>query len=145
MHPQQITLIEQAWSQLAPQAEAAGMLFYDRLFALDPSLRRLFRGERREQARKLMQMMAAAVGLLRRPEQLAAALDQLGRRHAGYGVQLAHYETVGQALIETLALGLGEAFTPAQREAWVALYAQLAGRMVAAQAQGEGDAERRAA
>jgi len=129
MNPHQITLIEQAWSQLAPKAEAVGAAFYDHLFALDPSLRRLFRGERQEQARKLMQMLGAAIGLLRRPQQLGPVLQQLGVRHAGYGVQDAHYATVGQALIDTLQEGLGDAFDAGQRAAWTALYTAVSGAM----------------
>jgi hemoglobin-like flavoprotein len=129
MNPHHVLLIEQAWAQLAPNAEFVGMAFYDRLFALDPRLRRLFRGERSEQAKKLMQMLAAAIGLLRRPEQLLPVLEQLGRRHAGYGVVDAHYALVGQALLQTLEAGLGADFTPAQREAWTALYAVVSGTM----------------
>ena len=48
------------------------------------------------------------------------------RRHVRYGVQDAHYETVGAALLWTLERGLGEAFTPAVREAWAETYTVLA-------------------
>ncbi|TIS32963.1 globin domain-containing protein, partial [Mesorhizobium sp.] len=49
-----------------------------------------------------------------------------------YGVEERHYPIVGQALIETLAAGLGTAFTPAVREAWEAAYGLLASVMIAA-------------
>ena len=52
-------------------------------------------------------------------------LLQLGVRHAGYGVQPAHYDTVGAALLDTLQADLGAAFTPELREAWTAMYTSL--------------------
>ncbi|RWO35696.1 MAG: hemin receptor, partial [Mesorhizobium sp.] len=56
----------------------------------------------------------------------------LAKRHVTYGVEERHYPIVGQALIETLAAGLGTAFTPAVREAWEAAYGLLASVMIAA-------------
>ncbi len=46
-----------------------------------------------------------------------------------YGVTEAHYDTVGSALLWTLAKGLGEQFTPAVKEAWATAYGTLAGAM----------------
>jgi hemoglobin-like flavoprotein len=122
-------LVRAAWAQLQPIAPQAAALFYAKLFERDPSLRTLFEGEMAQQGERLMQMIGAAIGLLDRPVQLQSVLATLGQRHAGYGVKPAHYETVGTALIDTLAEGLGEAFTPEQREAWTALYAYIATRM----------------
>jgi hemoglobin-like flavoprotein len=53
-------------------------------------------------------------------------VEALGRRHVGYGVRDEHYSTVGEALIWTLAQGLGDAFTSEVREAWAAAYSWLA-------------------
>jgi len=70
-----------------------------------------------------------------RPAQLRSAVEALGRRHAGYGVRDDHYATVGEALIWTLEKGLGEAFTPETRAAWIAAYGWLAFVMCEAAAQ----------
>ena len=59
-------------------------------------------------------------------------VEQLGLRHAAYGVQTAHYAMVGSALLWTLEQGLGPAFTPAVRSAWSAVYDLLATTMQAA-------------
>ena len=59
------------------------------------------------------------------------ALHALGARHAVYGVQEAHYDTVAQALLLTLGQHLGHAFTPRVCDAWVAAYGLLAGAMKA--------------
>jgi hemoglobin-like flavoprotein len=99
------------------------------LFELDPTLRPLFKGDMKEQGRKLMDMITLAVKGLDRPEALLPALAALGRRHADYGVNKHDYETVGEALIWTLEQGLGPSFTPDVREAWEAIYGFIAGSM----------------
>jgi hemoglobin-like flavoprotein len=53
-------------------------------------------------------------------------VQDLGRRHAGYGVKDEHYASVGAALLWTLEQGLGSAFTPAVRESWTTVYTTLA-------------------
>ena len=46
-----------------------------------------------------------------------------------YGVADRHYDTVGEALLWTLEMGLGRAFTPEVKEAWTAVYGLLATTM----------------
>jgi hemoglobin-like flavoprotein len=90
----------------------------------------MFKGDLDEQKRKLMTALAFAVGGLNQPERMLPAVRQLGQRHMGYGVQPGHYETVGAALLWTLAQGLGEQFTPPEVEAaWTAAYQLLASTM----------------
>jgi hemoglobin-like flavoprotein len=126
MTPEQVALVRALFARVLPIADAAAALFYDRLFALDPSLRPLFRGDLRAQGRALMGMLRVAVQGLDRLDQIVPAVQALGRRHAGYGVRDEHYATVGAALLWTLERGLGEAFTPATRAAWTAVYTLLA-------------------
>jgi hemoglobin-like flavoprotein len=53
----------------------------------------------------------------------------LGARHAGYGAVPHYYEIIGETLLWTLARGLGSAFEPKFRAAWVKLYELLAETM----------------
>ena len=117
----QIALVEQSFDQVKPIAPRAAVMFYERLFELDPSLRPLFRGDLARQGQMLMAMIAGAVNGLRNIPQLTPVLRQLGARHVAYGVEDAHYATVGKALLWTLEQGLGDAFTIA--------YGLLAGTM----------------
>jgi hemoglobin-like flavoprotein len=135
MTPQQIHLVRDSFARVQPIASEAARLFYGKLFVRDPGLRRLFRGDMAEQGEKLMQMIGAAVGLLARPAALQPVLEHLGRRHGGYGVRDEHYAAVGGALLDTLAEGLGEAFTPDVREAWTAMYGFVAQTMQRAAAE----------
>lgn len=130
MTPKQITLIQESFRNVPP--EAAAELFYDRLFTLDPSLRRLFVGDMREQGRKLMSMITIVVNGLMDLEPLLPTVRTLGARHAGYGVKPEHYDTVGDALLWTLAQGLGDDFTDDVRQAWADAYGLLSSTMIQA-------------
>ena len=130
MTPEQRILVQSTWELVLPIADQAAMLFYDRLFVLDPELRPLFtRGDMAEQRKKLMQMITVAVRGLERLDELVPAVQALGRRHVGYHVRERDYDTVGAALLWTLEQGLGAAFTPEVREAWTLTYGTLAAVM----------------
>jgi hemoglobin-like flavoprotein len=125
----QIELVQSTFAIIAPIADDAAALFYRRLFEIDPSLRQMFKGDMTDQRRKLMQMLTAAVKGLPRLDRLVPVVEDLGRRHAGYGVKDEHYETVGAALLWTLEKGLGSAFTPDVKDAWTTVYGVLASTM----------------
>ena len=125
----QKALVQSTFASIATIADDAAVLFYQRLFELDPALRPMFRGDMAEQRKKLMQMITAAVKGLDRLEQLVPVVQDLGRRHVRYGVEDSHYDTVGAALLWTLEAGLGRAFTPEVKEAWAAVYGLLATTM----------------
>lgn len=134
MTPQQITLVQTTWEKVVPIADTAATLFYGRLFELDPELKPLFTSDIKEQGRKLMQMITVAVRGLNDLGKLVPAVEDLGRRHVGYGVRHKDYETVGGALLWTLEKGLGDAFTPEVEEAWFTVYQTLATTMQGAAA-----------
>lgn len=125
----QKTLVQNSFATIATIADDAASLFYVKLFELDPSLRPMFRGDMAEQRKKLMQMITAAVKGLDRLEQLVPVVQDLGRRHARYGVADSHYDTVGAALLWTLEMGLGKTFTSEMKEAWTDVYRLLATTM----------------
>ena len=129
MTPRQVALVQQSWKLVQPIAHNAAELFYMRLFSLEPSVRRLFKGDMAEQGRKLMSMISVAVNSLGRLETIVPAVQALGRRHAGYGVEKRHYTVVEAALVWTLAQGLGEQFTGETEEAWRTAYRVLAATM----------------
>ncbi len=129
MTPEQKRLVQETFRMVVPIKDQAAGMFYDRLFALDPQIRPLFKGDMKRQGALLMAMIATAVNGLNRLDEIASAVQELGRRHAGYGVRDEHYATVGAALLWTLEQGLGAAWTPEVKEAWTACYALLAGVM----------------
>jgi hemoglobin-like flavoprotein len=129
MTPEQVQLVQNSWEQVVPIADDAAELFYGRLFELDPSLKPLFKGDMKEQGRKLMKIITMVVRGLQKFDQLKLHVWQLGRRHTAYGVKKSHYQTVATALLWTLEQGLGAAFTPQVKVAWVEAYTIIAGVM----------------
>lgn len=129
MDGRQIRLVQESFAKVQPIAAQAAQMFYQRLFELDPQLRKLFKGDMQEQGTKLMSMIAAAVNGLNHIDKLVPVLKALGQRHGGYGVKAADYDVVAQALLWTLQQGLQDAFTSEVRAAWTAFYSVAATTM----------------
>ena len=130
MTPEQITLVKNSWAKVIPIRDQAATLFYDRLFSLDPPLQKLFSGDMAEQGQKLMVTISTVVASLDKLDLILPVVQDLGRRHVGYGVKDADYDNVGAALLWTLEQGLGEAFTAEVRQAWTEAYNLLATAMI---------------
>jgi hemoglobin-like flavoprotein len=132
MEQQTVDAVQSTWKMVEGIAPQAAALFYSNLFEADPALKALFKGDMEQQGRKLMQMIGAAVGKLHDLDGLVPVLQNLARRHLSYGVEDAHYDTVGAALLKTLHQGLGAAFTPHVRSAWSEVYGVMSGVMISA-------------
>jgi hemoglobin-like flavoprotein len=131
MTPEQTAVVKTSWSRLQPIREQVAGLFYDRLFETFPEVRRYFTAaDMQAQGRKLMSMLDTAVGSLDRLDVLRDALRASGRAHRDYGVTVADYDKVADALLWTLRQGLGDAFDEPVRDAWAAAYATVAAVMI---------------
>lgn len=126
---QEVKLIQESWDQVAPQADMVADLFYNHLFLLDPNLEALFHNDMRRQGEKLTAMLGMLVLELDDLAQTLPTMRRLGETHAGYGVKAQHYTTVGEALLWTLQMGLGDAFTPETEAAWYKMYEWVATAM----------------
>ncbi|MFA5081415.1 MAG: globin family protein [Hydrogenophilaceae bacterium] len=129
MTPEQIALIQSSWTKVVPIKDTAAELFYGKLFELDPAVKPMFRGDMKEQGRKLMASLNVVVNSIANLGDLVPNIQEMGRRHVAYGVEARHYDTVGAAILWTLEQGLGEDFTPATKEAWTIAYTTLANVM----------------
>ncbi|NQY87710.1 MAG: PAS domain-containing protein [Colwellia sp.] len=130
MTPKQISLVQDSWKKILPIAPQAAEIFYDTLFEMDPTLKPLFPDDMAEQGKKLMTMLGAAVKLLNNKNKLIPVMQKLGIKHLEYGTKIQHYDTVGAALLKTLATGLGQDFTAPVKKAWTATYQTLATTMI---------------
>jgi len=135
MTAEQITLVQDSWAKVVPISETAAELFYGKLFELDPSVRAMFKGDMKEQGRKLMTILNTAVNALTKLETIVPAVQAMGKRHVDYGVKDEHYDTVGEALIWTLGVGLKDDFTDETKDAWLAVYTLVATTMKEAAAE----------
>jgi hemoglobin-like flavoprotein len=118
MTAEQKRLVRESFPAVREVAAPVAKLFYGRLFALDPSLRPMFRQDIELQGRKLMDMLTAVVDNLDHFDGLAPTLRALGQKHVGYGVRPEHYQTVGKALMWALGQALDAEFYPELRDAW---------------------------
>lgn len=132
MTPQQKDLVRNTWAQVVPIKEQAAELFYKKLFELDPSVKPMFKDDMAEQGKKLMMSITTVINALDRLEPMVPILQDMGKRHKGYGVQDHQYATVGAALLWALEQGLGPAFTPEVKGAWTEAYTLIATTMQSA-------------
>ena len=72
MNAAQQELVRTTFASLAVMPEVAGALFYERLFAVNPSFRKLFNNDMRIQGVKLMSMLSMVVYNLHEPGRASA-------------------------------------------------------------------------
>jgi hemoglobin-like flavoprotein len=132
MTREQAHIVQTTWRAVLPVGDTFAELFYGRLFAVDPALRKLFRDDIVEQGRNLTAMLSVAAANLAKPERIRVALRQLGQRHAAYGVEPKDFRTVEDALMFALEHALIDVFTPEVKTAWQAAYALLSSTMLEA-------------
>ena len=78
--PNDVALVQKSWKQVTPISNTAAELFYGKLFSLDPEIRQLFKGDMKEQGRKLMAMITTAVNGLARIDAVVGRVRHRGRR-----------------------------------------------------------------
>lgn len=123
------SLVTASFARLSPAADALVFRFYSKLFEAAPSIRGLFPKDMAELRGKLASALTLAVENLRRPDVLVPMLETLGRRHAAYGAEPAHFDVVGKALLGAMGELDPEGFTPAVAAAWERTYNAIADAM----------------
>ncbi len=135
--PRQKRLVRESFESVLEYSDSVVLLFYGRLFELAPQVRGLFKIDIREQARKLMNTLMSLVAALDRFEQLRRDLADLGRRHAEYKVEPAHYQVLVTALMWAFGQALDIEFDRETRSAWEQLLGAVSAVMIEGAAQVE--------
>ena len=130
MTPEQISLVQSSFDRLGPQLPTLATRFYQELFARNPALRSLFTTDMAEQKVRFSRKLSEIVWAMPRLAELLTHTRALGARHVGYGVRVADYRTVGDALFAALAAVLGDSFDTPTREAWILAYNLVAETML---------------
>jgi hemoglobin-like flavoprotein len=110
--------LQASMNTMLKDEEKFAQIFYNKVFALAPFVRALFRNNMTDQGRLLTHMLGGIVYSLSRPEHLKKGLVKLGRSHVQYGVKAEYYPVVKQAMIETIDEVLGDSKTKKTIEAW---------------------------
>ena len=128
--PEQCRLVRLSVESLRDQADPLSLLFYGKLFELDPSASRLFHHDLAQNGRKVIDTLAAVADSLADFDAVRPRLARLGRQHAEYGVRPEQYEIAAAALLWAIAQTLGADFDPPMRQAWSLAVASVAGAML---------------
>ena len=110
--------LQSSLNELLKDQDAFATDFYNRLFAKEPELRKLFTHDMNDQGRMLTHMLMGIVYSLSRPEFLSMGLESLGRNHTRYGVAGNHYQIAKETFLETIKHFLGENATPDTLQSW---------------------------
>ena len=127
---EQVAVVQESFAKVAPIADRAAVMFYDRLFEIAPQVKATFPADVAEQRQKLIAMLALVVNGLSNVESVLPAASALAKRHVTYGAKPEHYPVVGSALLWTLETALGHAWTKEVADAWTAVYGTLSGYMI---------------
>jgi len=122
--------VQASFAQINPVANRVAEAFYGRLFELDPSLAALFEIDIALQSAKFMEKLAIAVKGLDDLDSITPFVQELGRRHGGYGVKTRDYGVVEEALLWALEEELGPAFQRNLKAAWSAAYWTVSSIMI---------------
>ena len=129
-----LALIQASFDRVAPMHETAARRFYARLLEIAPEVQPLLRHELAGQGRMFMATLAMLVRGVRDIPALLLVAAGMAERYVTFGARPEQLPELGEALMDTLAGALGEAFTPETRAAWSEAYGALSGAMTAATA-----------
>jgi hemoglobin-like flavoprotein len=116
--PEQRRLVRDSLDVLREHAGPLSLLFYGKLFELDPSASRLFHNDLAQNGRKVIDTLAAVADSLADFDAVRPRLALLGRQHAEYGVRPDQYAIAAAALLWAIGQTLGADFDPPTRQAW---------------------------
>jgi len=121
MNQREKQILFESFPLIREMAIPVSLLFYGRLFDIDPSLRQLFKIDMKEQSKKFVVMLDAIVESIDDWERIVPVLRQLGERHVAYGVKEQHYNKVCSALVWAFGQALQPGFDNEVRDAWTAV------------------------
>ena len=118
-----IKLIRESWEAAMTLGDTnVGVLLFKNIFTIAPGALQLFsfkdtrnlyeNPKFKNHAKKVVNTVGVAVGLIDNLEELVPILQELGKTHVPRDVLPEHYPIVGQALLDTLEAGLGDKCTP---------------------------------
>ena len=117
--PSDITLIQKSFRIVASRGEQLVSRLYDLLFERSPELQIFFRPSQvSQQPAKFLNGLNTLILHLEHPQQLRAALVQLGEQHQRYGIEIQHYPPVVDTLLLVLTEFGGEHIDGKTYEAW---------------------------
>ncbi|NNJ27448.1 NO-inducible flavohemoprotein [Alienimonas chondri] len=134
MDPRTLQIIREITPAVAEHGETITKVFYDRMFAANPEVRRFFNAAHQHsggQQRALASAIYAYFQNIDNPAVLGPAVELIVHKHASLGVKPEHYPIVGKHLLDAIAEVMGDAATDEVLAAVGEAYAFLADLMIA--------------
>ncbi|MEL6660762.1 MAG: globin domain-containing protein [Bacteroidota bacterium] len=128
---EQLDILHESLIVVKNNKDLATSVFYEKLFEIDPTLRRLFPPDLTEQADKALFAFGAVAAQIQNVGTLGDLTRDLAVRHVNYGVLPQHYTQVGGAVLATIEVVFGDDITPAVTDAWRKAYDLIATAMIA--------------
>ncbi len=114
-----VELLQTTFASLSSSLDELVKRFYEELFAKYPDVKPLFKDvDPKQQQKKLAAGLNMVINSLKRPEILAKALGELGRKHKIYGATAEHYPAVAETLLSVMQEFAGDTWTDEVHEAW---------------------------
>ncbi|MDP6707807.1 MAG: globin domain-containing protein [Alphaproteobacteria bacterium] len=129
MTPEQIDQVRESFASIRFDLEGFAEVFYMQLFERCPEIQYMYRGDQKEQERKLASMLVWLIDGLDRMDDVKPMLQSLGCRHIAFGVRSKDYGAFGEVLMWTVAKFLDRAFTPEVAESWRSFYEEISAIM----------------
>jgi hemoglobin-like flavoprotein len=118
MNHESIARVQRSHDALSARAVDLSSRFYDRFFAADPGVRRLFPDDLTRQRAHFDAALAMVVRNLDDVQVLSASLRDLGAQHLKWGAQPHHYFAVREALVAALNELSGDDWSAALEQDW---------------------------
>lgn len=127
---QLIQRLQASFQSLGAPETGLAERFYARLFARHPALRAMFPADLARQQEKFRLMLQRVIEDISNPDATLAALEALGRHHAGLGVRPEHYPPVVEILLAALAEAAGPDWTSELAADWGETLALISAAMI---------------
>ena len=112
-------ILRNSFELISPQAEEVMSRFYDELFARFPAVKPMFANTTKaKQMKMLLASLKLVIANLDNPDKLVPALQEMGKRHKGYGAVPEHYTAVAETLMDVMKEFAGKAWTKQVHQAW---------------------------
>eukprot|EP01031_Cornospumella_fuschlensis_P034763 gene34763-42097_t len=137
MTSKQVQDVMDSWNDVKEfGTEKTGILLFKRFFKVQPETFNMFEdfkdikdwensAQFKHHCKIVMNIVGAAVGLLKDPESLDSTLEYLGLKHQGFNITKEHFDIMGVELMGVLREALGSKFTPDKEQAWMCMYAYV--------------------
>jgi hemoglobin-like flavoprotein len=123
---EQAGMVKAGWQAAVDAPGDFGSDFYRALFTVAPGVIGLFSGDMTEQQGRLTHTLAETVELVDQPATLLLLLRASGVRHHHYEVKHAYFSVMRDTLINTIATRAGALFDAPHRQAWEAMFDNMA-------------------